>query len=409
MSKKKRLLLFFLIFLMITVGQILISFGQVFPIPQAAAVEIDMLEPNLGPPRIIVSIYPKTGNFGEKMYNDRVQMSEYDTVENEWIYVNVPIYKWSPDKIQFRVPDMTFQAGVHRVRVKKTDAYGNIMYTTSWKEFNITEHPYIISLTPSTGRWNSVVAVKGSGFGDIKEYIQKGDEILGDGIGNDDGTCDSSEACYPDYGFSTYVELNASNDKYRVTEYPENLNGLNWESTDISFKLANLLDTNTGNPVPAQELYTGCWNTNVVTDYFKDDGDGKYNYGINVLDMPSDPLGTGSGDELLYRDISNPLCFVSSGYVPPPYISSVILYKQAQGTYIIQVTGTGFGPTQGAGYVIFGARIITGTNIMSWSNTSIKFKFTYVSGAYPRVVTKTLTVVRNDGAISNSKEVRIVL
>jgi hypothetical protein len=125
--------------------------------------------------------------------------------------------------------------------------------------------------------------------------------------------------------------------------------------------------------------------------------------------MPADPLGTGSGDELFYRDISNPLCFISNGYVPPPFISSVILYKQGEGMYIIQVAGTGFGATQGAGYVIFGLLTITGTNIISWSNTSIKFKFTYVSGASPRVVTKTLKVVRNDGAISNSKEVRIVL
>jgi len=390
-------------------GQILISFDQVFPILQATAAEIDMLEPSLGPPRIIVSIYPKTGNFGEKMNNDCVQMSEYDTVENEWIYVNVPIYKWSPDKILFRVPDMTFQPGVHHVRVKKTDAYGNIIYTTPWKEFDITEHPHITSLSPSTGSWNSIVAVKGSGFGDIKEYIQKGDEILGDGIGNDDGTCDSFEVCYPDYGFSTYIEFNTSNDKYRATDYPKNVNGNDWESTDILFKLANLLDTNTGNPVPAQELYQGCWNVNVVTDYFKDDGDGKYNYGLDGLDMPADPLGTGSGDKLLYRDISNPLCFISSGYVPPPYISSVSLYKQTEEIYIIKVTGTGFGTTQGAGYVIIGSRIITGTNIISWSNTSIKFKFTYVSGAYPRVVTKALQVVRSDGATSNTTKINLIL
>jgi hypothetical protein len=409
MNKKKRLLFFFVILLITFAGQILISFDQVFPILQTTTVEIDRVEPNFGPPRITVSIYPRTGNFGEKMNNDRVQISEYDTVENEWIYVDVPIYNWSPDKIQFRVPDMTFQAGVHYVRVKKTDAYGNIMYMTSWKEFNITEHPHITSLVPSTGSWGSIVAVKGSGFGDIKEYIQKGDEILGDGIGNDDGTCDSFEVCYPDYGFSTYIEFNASNDKYRATDDPKNLNGHDWESTDISFKLANLLDTNTGNPVPAQEFYKGCWNVNVVTDYFKDDGDGKYNYGLDGLDMPADPLGTGSGDGLLYRDISNPLCFTSSGYVPPPYIIAVSLYKQNQGMYIIQVAGTGFSTTQGAGYVIFGSQIITDTKIISWSNTSIKFKFTYVSGAYPRVVTKTLKVVRNDGAISNSTKISLIL
>jgi len=409
MSKKKRLLFFFVILLITFAGQILISFDQVFPILQAATVEIDRIEPNFGPPRITVSIYPRTGNFGEKMKNDRVQMSEYDADNNEWIYIDVPIYEWSPDKIQFKVLDMTFQAGLHYVRVKKTDAYGNIIYMTSWKEFNITEHPNITSLTPSTGIWGSIVAVKGSGFGDIKEYIQKGDEILGDGIGNDDGTCDSFEVCYPDYGFSTYVEFNASNDKYRATAYPKNLNGYDWESTDISFKIKNLLDTNTGNPVPAQELYKGCWNVTVVTDYFKDDGDGKYNYGLFGLDMPANPLGTGSGDELIYRDISNPVCFTSSGYVSPPFISSVILYKQGEGIYIIQVAGAGFGSTQGTGYVIIGSRTITGANIISWSNNYIRFKFTYVSGEYPRVATKTLKVVRDDGAISNTKEVTIVL
>jgi len=58
MNKKKRLLFFFVILLITFAGQILISFDQVFPILQTTTVEIDRVEPNFGPPRITVSIYP---------------------------------------------------------------------------------------------------------------------------------------------------------------------------------------------------------------------------------------------------------------------------------------------------------------------------------------------------------------
>ena len=409
MKKKKGFLVFLVILGIISTVGSLASVTMVFGILQPVPMEISMLEPDFGPPGIIVSIYPKTVNFGEKMGNDRVQMSEYDTTENKWIYVDVP-NKWSPDKIQFKVPEMTFHAGIHYVRVKKTDVYSNIVYATPWKEFNIKEHPDINYLTPSTGSWGNVVAIKGSGLGDMQEHIYKGDEILGDGIGNDDGICEALEACYPDYGYSTYIDFFASNDHYRAMVYPKNINGNDWEPNDISFKLENLLDINTGNPVPAQDLYPGCWNVKVITDYFKDDGDGKYNYGIAGLDTPTNPQGTGPGDTLLYRDSSNPVCFTATAlYTPPPYISGISLYKVAEGMYLIQITGIGFGATQGAGYVLAGSRIITGPNIISWSNTYIKLKVSYVSSPYPRSVTVTIKVVRNDGSISNGKTITVLL
>ena len=402
MKKKENFLVFLVTLWIILIGQTLISVTQLFATLQPVLIEIDRLEPDFGTPGIIVSIYPKTDNFGELMSNDRVQMSEYDIVGNKWLYVDVPIYKWSPDKILFKVLGMTFHAGVHYVRVKKTDVYGNIVYTTPWKGFNIREHPDINYLTPSAGGWGTVVAIKGSGFGDLQEHLYKGAEILGDGVGNDDGICEALEACYPDYGYSTYVDLFASNDHYRATVYPKNINGNDWEPNDISFKLENLLDINTGNPVPAQYLYPGCWNMKVITAYFKDNPvngmPGKYN-----LDMG----GFDPADELLYRDGSDPVCFTASA--PYTYISSITPYKAAEGMYLVQITGVGFGVTQGAGYVIVGSRIITGTNIISWSNTSIKFKVPYVSSPYPRVVTVTIWVVRNDGLISNGKTVTVVL
>ena len=410
MKKRESFFVFLIILGIIFIGQTLVLVAQALATLQPVIMEIDRLEPDFGTPGIIVSIYPRTDNFGEKMRNDRVQVSEYDIAGNKWTYVDVPIYMWSPDKIQFKVPDMTFHVGVHNVRVKKTDVYGNIVYTTPWREFNIKEHPDINYLTPSTGSWGKVVAIKGSGFGDIQEHIYKGDEVSGDGIGNDDGICEELEACYPDYGYSTYVDLFASNDHYRTTAYPKNFNGNDWESNDISFKLEDLLDTNTGNPVPAQELYPGCWNVKVITDYFEDDGDGKYNYGIAGLDTPTNPQGTGSGDRLLYRDGSYPVCFTATApYTPPPYISGIGLHKVAEGMYVVQITGIKFGATQGAGYVIVGPRIITGTNIISWSETSIKFKVFYVSSSYPRLVTITIKVVRNDGSISNGKTITVVL
>ena len=408
MKKKESFLVFLVILWIILIVQPLVLVTQV--IASLQLVIIDRLEPDFGPPGIIVSIYPKANDFGEKMGDDSVQMSEYDAVGNKWLYVDVPIYAWSPEKIRFKVPGMTFHAGVHYVRVKKTDAYGNMVYTTPWREFNITEHPYINFLTPSTGSWGNIVAIKGSGFGDKQEQIYEGDEVLGDGIGNDDRICEELEACYPDYGYSTYVDLVASNDRYRATVYPENINGKIWGLNDISFKLENLLDTNTGNPVPSQELYPGYWNVKVITDYFEDDGDGKYNYGIKGLDMPTNPKGTGSGDRLLYRDGSGPVCFTATApYTRPPYINSITLYKVAEGMYSVQITGTGFGAAQGAGYVLANSRIITGTNITSWSNTSIKFKLSYASSPYPRLVTFTIKVVRSDGLISNGRTITVVI
>jgi hypothetical protein len=106
------------------------------------------------------------------------------------------------------------------------------------------------------------------------------------------------------FGYSTYVELHASNDQYRITAYPEN-----WDPNLIHVDVKDILDVKTGNPVPKQELYPGCWNMVVITDYFRDDGDGKYNYGLNGLDLPANTEGTGDGDVLIYKDISNPLCF----------------------------------------------------------------------------------------------------
>jgi hypothetical protein len=243
--------------------------------------EIDRIEPDFGPPRMIVSIYPAQGDFGEKLDKDRVQVGEYDSIKNKWVYQNVPIYSWLPKEIKFRVRDMQFNEGVHYVRVKKTDIYGNLLYVTQEKEFNIREHPEISSLTPSSGTYDTDVSINGAGFGELRE------EIFSSG-----------------FGYSTYVELNASNDQYRITIYPGT-----WNPNLIYVDAKDLLDVKTGNPVPEQDLYIGCWNMVVVTDYFRDDGDGKYNYALNGLDLPDNLEGTGDGDLLIYRDISNPVCF----------------------------------------------------------------------------------------------------
>jgi hypothetical protein len=133
-----------------------------------------------------------------------------------------------------------------------------------------------------------------------------------------------------------------------------------------------MINTNTGNLLTEQDLYSGCWNVTVITDYFKDDGDGKYNYGLAGLDTPANPQGSGSGDELLYKEISDPVCITVT---KDPYINS-ISPDPAPSNTIAEIYGSNFGLTKGTSLVKVWNRKKTNFKVAktkSWNNTKIKF------------------------------------
>jgi hypothetical protein len=176
-----------------------------------------------------------------------------------------------------------------------------------------------------------------------------------------------------------------------------------WTKSKITIKLKNILDTKTKLAVPPEQLYQGCWNVKVITDYFEDNltlgTPGSYNLGM---------LGLDSKDTLLYREIGEPTCYLVSA---TPFINCVRPAKVRKGTYAT-ITGASFGPIRKTSYVRIGpasARIeITDgigdddgicdpgevctldplnpavkivTTYSLWSNTSIKFKVPGPPGA----------------------------
>lgn len=335
------------------------DYVQSEPTPQPVDVPvIDHLESNFGPPGINVDIIPAEGtcwnedplygkcSFGLKMEGDAVKIGQMD-VEGNWDWVDASVNTWTEQRIQIKIPTQVSQPGKARVKVNKKD-----IGESPFKVFNVRPSPVIYSLTPSVGSWDQVVDIGGEGFGIAKEKVYKSE-----------------------YGYSTYVELSATSDQYRVVIYKDTdsaTTGKQWDQNTIKIKLKDLINTNTGNQLTEQDLYIGCLNVTVVTDYFKDDGDGKYNYGIAGLDTPTNPQGSGSGDELLHRSISDPVCFTVT---KDTYINSIspdpVRYADKA-----TILGSNFGPTRGTSVVKVWDMEMTNykiASIRSWNNTKINF------------------------------------
>jgi hypothetical protein len=286
---------------------------------------IDRIEPNFGPPGTVVNIIPASGqcwdedpvnglcSFGLKMTGDKVIMAQKDKLGN-WYWVNVPINSWSEHLIQINVPGWPFQSGKIIIKVYKEN-----IGMSAFKVFTVTKNPVIHSLTPSVGNWGQDVIVGGDGFSVKKE------RVYGNG-----------------YGYSVYIELHFLDDKYRVTKYSRQES---WDPNMVLIRLTDLLDINTGNPVLEQELYPGCWNVKIITDYFKDDPingtPGKYNLGLDGLDP---------ADELLYRVTSNPICFTVT---KDPYINGVRPNMILDGNTFV-IYGANFGSSQGTSFIRIG-------------------------------------------------------
>lgn len=350
--------------------------------------EIDSIEPDFGSSGISVNIIPETNtcftqdpvdglcSFGQKMTGDTVQMRQAGQ-GNSW--VDVPINSWSEHLIQVMVPAGTFLPGSTYLRVSK-QGVGN----TPLKAFTLRNDPVINSLTPDAGSWGTVIGISGEGFGLKQEKIY------------DTG-----------YGYSTYIELNLSGRRYRVTQY--NIKGStypSWDDVGISINIVNLVDVNTGNIVSVQELYLGCWDLSVVTDYLKDDGDGVYNENGhldlqnsgNPVDVPN---ASGSGDKLLSRAVSDSVCFT---VIDPPTFIGGISPNPVVSLNTITVYGANFGPTKGTSIIKLwnenhtSSSVVKNTKIFSWSDTEIKFQAPANNSLTGKPKIKDVQIVVNPGA-----------
>jgi hypothetical protein len=337
---------------------------------------IGRLQPEFGPPGVIITILPAIGecwkedpqkglcSFGQQSYGDSVKMSQWDSITGKWNSVNVPIYSWSEHLIQIEVPGWIFQAGKARIKVHKEN-----VGTSSFKVFSVRQHPVISSLSPSVGYWGQIVDIGGKGFGVMQEKVYE------------DG-----------YGYSTYVELDAIDSKYRLTSY-----GTTWSDTSVSARLfsGTLLDVNTGNPVSYSDLCVGDWQVYVIIDYFRDtNGNGLYNFGLSGLDP---------GDELLFRDASPAATFVVS---KDPYINAVVPNPVPRGGTArmvganfgvsgTEVTDDGFGDDDGTcepGEKCLSLELwnkphtkVKYLKVVSWSNTEVVFKVPVLSAPFPKV------------------------
>jgi hypothetical protein len=306
--------------------------GQLPTLPTEVPV-IWYAEPSQISPGGIVTLYhvapPALGSdFGAKQDADKVQIGQDPDGAGPLpiAWVDVPVYSWTEDRVQFVVPGWTFQplptaSGVRVVKQTGVTAGGDpITSNSNVVSLGIRKHPEIDSLAPNSGGWGATVTVNGVGFFSNRESV---------GAANPAGK---------KYGYSTYVELNASNDKYRATVYSS---GLSWTDTSIQFKVGPLYDTNYAQPVLPQNLYQGCWNVSVVTDYFQDDGDNVHLLATGAIDP---------GDTLLYREVSDPTCFTVTNQ---PKIFSVNPKVIVRGNTAI-IYGTFFGPTKGTSSVVAG-------------------------------------------------------
>jgi hypothetical protein len=331
------------------------------PLPADVPI-VDHLEPNFGPPGIAVDIIPAIGacwnedpyyglcSFGVMNSGDAVRIGQKDA-DDSWNWMDAQINSWSEHRIQIVIPTtiltQTLEEGKIRIEV-----YNEGVGSSPYKIFSVRNSPVIHSLTPSVGNWKQNIDIGGEGLGIKREKVYQNG-----------------------YGYSTYVELSASSDHYRVIGYKDTdptVKGNQWDQNKIKIQLIKLIDTNTGDLLTEQDLYPGCWNVTVITDYFKDDGDGKYYYGLSGLDTPANPQGSGAGDKLLYRKVSDPVCFTVT---KDAYISSIDP-NPAMSTSTAIIYGSNFGSTRGTSVVKVWNTAKTSfktAKIRSWKNTKIKF------------------------------------
>ena len=262
-------------------------------------------EPDMGTPGIVVSL--TATDFGDQQADDRVQMRvENPPLSGNFYWEDVPVYSWSEGLVEFYLPGGSFWTPLPvtaPIRVVKA-GIGN----SNQVDFTVKKHPEIWEDGYTTDTWDTTLDIPGVGFNIAQQNVPAG------------GYC-----------YSTYVEVHSPDDKYRVTSYGGTWTGGSFQCTLGS---GHVMDIETGVAVPSADLHPGDWGLQVITDFFLDDGDGVYfNTTSGSLDLSADslidlgewddpatpeneqwnlldgPNGTGGGDKLFYRAVSEPASF----------------------------------------------------------------------------------------------------
>jgi hypothetical protein len=373
--------------------------------PQLPAIApiIDRLDPPMASAGVEVTIFDQAGGatFGTQGPDDRVVMQQGISG-----LIEVYVVSWNPDKIVFEVPGAIFATNsmVNVVVQKKYwaeingDPGGNDNNICDPGEscqqnnqnsvapnggFYLRQHPILNFLAPDSGTWDTVVTINGvvGSFYAMREAVY--DKNL--------TACDAGDECW---GFSTYVELVASNDRYRVTEMsdepyvPNNALLDPWTNNSIKVRLnkmpaggpagySTLFDVNTGYFVPLADLYKGNWQLYVITDFFKKNTVGAV---VNPKYMLQHASGHLTGQinttdyTLQYREISDPLPFFATDQ---PFISSRTP-SSIQKLSLGAVYGINFGTTQDTSTIkvrpCAAPAPSLNLTVVQWSNTRIVFR-----------------------------------
>ena len=397
------------------------------PVDPGPASVVDRLQPPMASPGVIVTITSGENNaalggnnnsicdpgetcntFGTEGEDDAVVLQQGSLIRE------IKALSWNSDKITFEMPGGVFTPGGLYISVKKVywaedlfDGIGDddtvcdsgevcsqVPKMSNTRLFAMRQHPILSTLVPDSGTWGTqevTINAQTGSFFSLRERVFV-DGADGDGL-------------WGGYGYSTYIELVASNDKYRVTEMSgDGWSGglIPWFDASIEIRLAalpqtgptvgygNLYDVSTDlNPtpwfVPFADLYNGNWQLQVVTDYFLDGGVlGRYMLKAsdrwpsigpayaNHLTGQIDP-----GDTLIFREVSDPLPFFATN---TPFISYANP-TSVKGNNYFALYGIHFGTTRDTSFVEYDQNCdgsINGTYpaglYVQWSNTRIVLK-----------------------------------
>jgi hypothetical protein len=377
------------------------------PVDPGVAPVIDSLEPPMASAGVSVTIFAAPGStFGIQQEQDRVVMQQGASG-----LIPVGVSSWNPDKIVFQVPGAIFSPGFVNVVVQKRylaeipgDGSGNEDSICDPGEacqqitrsgvapgggFYLRQHPILNFLSPNSGTWNTVVTINGV----TGSFFANRENIYDKNL----GSCDLNET--PCYGYSTRVEIVASNDRYRFTEMSDDA----WPGDDAILDpytnnqikawlrampippapanlagYSTLFDANTGYWVPLADLYKGDWQLVVITDFFKMNNPAPATIPPYMMKHSSGHL-TGQINTtdytVLYTEVSDPLSFFATN---TPFISSRTPSSIKAGS-LGAVYGTNFGTTQETS-TIYGTKCdgsmtpLVSLTVQQWANTRIVFR-----------------------------------
>ena len=320
------------------------------PVPPVVAINLadtPIMRPWFGPPGVTVEITPTNyvgpnytlGEFGDEAPCSVVQMKNVGGT-----YFDIPSI-WNTAIIRADVPGWIYTPGAALINIKTAadadcvpQAASIAKRNNAASQFTVMKGPEIDSLAGEVTNWGGTVTLTGDGYGTVREKVFAQEEVLFSGsttLTPNDLVCDATETCTA-YGYSTYVEIVSSNDRYRMTDYRI---GTPWSPTSLDFKLINLWDVNAGYAVTdnGPELYVGDWQVYVITDIFKE------NPSTTCSACDGDHLNANgsidASDQIIYRAVSNAGKITISKL---PYINSLQPNPiPAKGT--VKILGVNFG------------------------------------------------------------------